>query len=176
MSLVYPSRSIRQELDLLFAAGFNAALAQACLDCDIPGLAYEINFEDRIEETRSFFRGDRGVEELLAHDEPHFPAMCTWLDAGQDLNQQKPRKFSGVVAGHWRVILFERSVRPLHLVDLREATEAVMVELLDSAVQVLYRKDLSWEALAEQQWIDLDGQTVGWIQPVTFHASFEAHL
>lgn len=177
MSAVRVSRLVRLGLELRFVALFNGALLAACEEFGIPDLAYAINWAEAPDLPQNFFRGDRGLEDLSRHSEPEFPALAMWTGEGNDLAREMPRRFSGNVWAYWRFYLFVRGIRTAGLVDLREATEAAMIETLEPEFSGFGgRGDLGWQALGEQSILDQDEKHFGWVQPVTYSASFEVNV
>lgn len=176
MSAVLVSRMVRLALEARFLAVFNNALAAACTEFAIADLAYAINFLEAPDGPQNFYRGDRGIEDLVRHSEPEFPALSMWTAEGADLQREKPRTFSGTIWAYWRFYLFVKGIRTAGLVDLREATEAAMIVTLDPEFSGFGRADFGWQALGEQSILDQDEKHFGWVQPVTYSASFEVNV
>lgn len=171
MSAVQVSRKLRLALEAQFASVFNNLLAAACTEFGIAG--FTINFSGG-EGPQNFYRGERTIESLVAHQEPELPALAMWVGEGQNQNIEKPRKFAGPVAVYWRFWLMVTGIRTAGLTDLREAVEAAMVDTLDPELPGLgYRGDLEWKPLGEQQLFNQDEQHLGWVQQITYSASFE---
>ena len=170
MSVVQVSRKLRLALEAQFAGLFNTLLADACTEFGID--AFRIDFAG--EELQNFYRGERTIESLLAHEIPELPALAMWVGEGQDQNIEKPRRFAGPVAVYWRFWLLVVGVQTAGLTDLREAVEAAIIGTLDPELPgLVYRGDLEWKPLGEQQLFNQDEQHFGWVQQVTYSASFE---
>jgi hypothetical protein len=176
MSAVQVSRLLRVELEARFASLYNDAVSAACTEFGIADLSYAINFAEASSLPQNFYRGEWTMESLMLR-EPEFPCMAMWVGAGRDDRRSKPRSFSGVVAVYWRVWLSIVGIRKGGLVDLREATEAAMIATLDPELPSLgYVGDLEWAPLGEQQLLSQDEQHFGWIQQVTYSATFEVNV
>jgi hypothetical protein len=177
MSAIQVSRLVRLGVEERFAAQFNGLLVEACLEFGIPELGYAINFTEEPSQPQNFYRGDRTLESLSLHQEPDLPALVMWTGEGQNLKLEMPREFSGRVACYWRFLLSINGVRSTGLVDLREATEAAMAGTLAGEFDdVGYLGDLAWQSLQEQQILDQDQRHFGWVQEVTYSATFEVNV
>lgn len=180
MSAVQVSRLVRLALEARWENAFNERLAVACAEFGIFPLAYTINFEQLVDQPQNFYRGNRTLDALVQLQEPDLPALAMWADTGGNLppgQREMPRKFSGVVFAGWRFFLMVQGLRSAGLVDLREATEAAMVDTLDPEFSgINYRGDLNWQAPPEQVWLDQDDRHVGFVQVIEFQASFGVNV
>lgn len=176
MSAVQVSRAVRLAVEARFGLLFNDALVNACIEFGVP-VAWmpPINFAEDAAGLKNFYRGDWSLEGLSTYCEPDWPAVAMWTGEGQDQSNEKPRKFSGVLAVYWRFFLVVPGLRRAGLTDMREAVEAAMIATLEPE-GIQYRGDLSWTPLTEQTILGQDEKHFGWLQQVTYNASFEVNV
>jgi hypothetical protein len=173
MSAIQISRAVRLAVEARFAELFNDAVWSAALEFGVDELMIPtINFAEYPDVPQNFYRGVWTLDDMQTRQTPDWPAMCMWVGEGQDQKTQKPRVFSGVVAVYWRFWLVVEGLKRAGLIDLREAVESAMVWTLHPE-GLGYRGDLSWGQLVEQSILGQDEQHYGWLQEVTYTASFE---
>lgn len=181
MSVVQVSRTLRLALLQRFSNVFNGALQAACAEFQVDP-PYSLNFLQASNGPQNFYEGNRSFDALNLLQEPDLPAMTMWTGEAIPYGpgqRQLPSIFSGSVLAHWRFFLSVKGLRSIGLIDLREATESAMIATLAdefSMPDCVYRGDIAWQALQEQQWVDQDSQHVGFMQPIEFSASFEVNL
>lgn len=173
--IVLASRLVRQSLLDRFTTLFNDHLEEACVEFSVA--PYQLNFVRDPAEPQNFYEGNRSLNELIDKQEPILPLMTFWTGEGAEnpigIRTVGPT-FNGAVLAHWRFVLAVKGMRSLGLIDLREATESAMLAILnDEFSGFAYQKNLAWQPLNEQQWVDQDSNNSFWTQEIEYTAGFE---
>jgi hypothetical protein len=177
VSAIQVSRAVRTNVEARFGALFNDALTSALTEFGVPELQWAINWDQQEDRPENFYRGDRTIGELVAKEMPALPALAMWTGEIADLSREKPRVFSGFVSVYWRFFLFVPGLHSSGLVEQRGAVEAAMVACLAAQPGAIgYRGDLASTPLAEQQLFSQDDENFGWVQEVTYTATFEVSV
>jgi hypothetical protein len=173
---VSASRTVRLELEARQAGQFNGLVLAALEDFGTEQ-RFGINFDEVAGMPRNFFRGDRQYEDLIAHEEPDFPALTMWMGDGADLAMQKTRRFSGQIAVYWRFWFFVLGLEKDGLVEQREAAEAALIAMLyQEFTSCGYRGDLNWSLPQDRKLYAADEVFYGWVQEVLFTATFGVQI